>query len=215
MKPALIVALAVAVIAGGPNLSAASGGPHWSGMLLRRALDELRSMGLDIIYSSDLVRPSMWITTEPRATDPKKLLDEILAPHGLATLPGPGGRILIVRTPGREEPRAMEPPAGEPEPGGTCRRDAGVEHDRVGAVLQVGDGPFELGEARRTAASIGIEAVIRVRRVAGMDEGRREMDRRRHPCSAHVLVSTLDRDRGRRQPPHRFSLSQLEPALSG
>ncbi len=114
--PALLAILAVAIIAGGAELSKAAETPHWSGMLLRRALDELRSMGLDIIYSSDLVRPSMWVTTEPRATDPKKLLDEMLAPHGLASLPGPGGHILIVRAPEKDDHRAMEPDAREPEP---------------------------------------------------------------------------------------------------
>ena len=39
----------------------------------------------------------MRVTVEPRATNPRQQLDEILAPNGLSAESGPGGVILVVR----------------------------------------------------------------------------------------------------------------------
>lgn len=69
----------------------------FAGLSLQQALEQLRAQGLDLFYSSDLVRPGMRVEIEPVATEPRAILDEILAPHGLSTAPAPGGGLLLVR----------------------------------------------------------------------------------------------------------------------
>ena len=46
----------------------------------------------------------MKVLTEPKAVQPRKILDEILRPHGLQVRSGPGGALLVVRA--RETPPA-------------------------------------------------------------------------------------------------------------
>ena len=57
----------------------------------------LETQGAEIYYSSDLIRPDMRVQAEPEAAGMKEILEEILAPFGLTTSPGPGGSLLIVR----------------------------------------------------------------------------------------------------------------------
>jgi outer membrane cobalamin receptor len=64
---------------------------------LADALERLRSQGLVILYSSDLVRPEMRVLSSPTSADPRNILDEILSVHGLATMDAPNGSIMIVR----------------------------------------------------------------------------------------------------------------------
>ena len=52
--------------------------------------------GLNIVFSSEIVRPIMKVLTEPKAVQPRKILDEILRPHGLKVRSGPGGALLVV-----------------------------------------------------------------------------------------------------------------------
>ena len=66
---------------------------------LAEALAELQAGGLKITFSSEVVRPDMWVMVEPRATVLRRALDELLVPHGLIAQDGPGGRVLIVRNP--------------------------------------------------------------------------------------------------------------------
>jgi TonB-dependent receptor-like protein len=67
-------------------------------------LSLLQERGLHILFSSALVRPEMRIEQEPRSRQPRKALEELLAPHGLAVQDGPGGDLLVVRA------RAGAPP---------------------------------------------------------------------------------------------------------
>ena len=80
--------------------------PPFKGLPLTRALTELRETGLKIIFSSDLVRPAMIVLDEPRATDPRAILDEILAPHGLHAISGSAKTLLIVKRSPRPNPNA-------------------------------------------------------------------------------------------------------------
>lgn len=64
---------------------------------LEQALHRLERQGLEILYSSDLIRPSMHVRGEPRATDERAILEEILKPHGLTVREGPNGLLLLVR----------------------------------------------------------------------------------------------------------------------
>ena len=68
-------------------------------MPLTDALLVLQKRGLNLVFSSRVVRPEMTVQSTPRSRDPRAILDEVLAPHGLAVEEGPGG-ILIVTSAG-------------------------------------------------------------------------------------------------------------------
>lgn len=70
--------------------------PEFQGLALAEALELLESRGLRILYSSELVRPTMRVVEEPVAGDPREMLEEILFPHALAIQDGPGGSVLVV-----------------------------------------------------------------------------------------------------------------------
>ncbi len=81
---------------------------EYRGLALEEALEQLRGGGLELFYSSDLVKPWMRVEREPRAIEPRALLAEILAPHGISYTDGPDGSLLLVRAPQRA-PRASVP----------------------------------------------------------------------------------------------------------
>jgi hypothetical protein len=61
----------------------------------------------------------MRVASEPTATTPRAILDELLAPHGLAVQEGPRGSLLVVRGASAPEPlaagkEAAPPPAAPP-----------------------------------------------------------------------------------------------------
>jgi hypothetical protein len=68
-----------------------------AGRSLAEVLTELESRGLHIVFSSELVRPEMRVPMEPRAQNPRRILDEVLRPHGLAAKEGVKGTLTIVR----------------------------------------------------------------------------------------------------------------------
>jgi hypothetical protein len=87
-------------------------------LTLEEALAKLSADGLEILYSSDVVKPWMRVEREPQATDSRALLTEILAPHGIAVADGPGGTLMLVReaprTPRHAAPGASSAPAPAP-----------------------------------------------------------------------------------------------------
>jgi hypothetical protein len=103
---AALLALLLPVAAGAEQRSA-----RYAGRLLEDVLRDLQSQGLRILFSSDLVKPTMRVEKEPAATSPRRVLDEVLAPHGLCAQPGPGGRLLVVR-----KPRPAPSPPASPAP---------------------------------------------------------------------------------------------------
>ena len=70
---------------------------RFAGRPLVEGLRELQSRGLRLIYSDDVVTGEMIVRTEPRAVQPRKILDELLREHGLRAADGPRGSLLIVR----------------------------------------------------------------------------------------------------------------------
>ena len=66
--------------------------PGFTGKPLTEALRHLQSEGLRIVFTSQVVRPEMWVEIEPIATEPRAVLDELPAPHGLFAREGPGER---------------------------------------------------------------------------------------------------------------------------
>lgn len=89
--------LAEAARAAGPpaDSPAAQGRHSYLGLTLTEALLDLESRGLRIVFTSELVRPEMRVESEPASTDPRRILDEILAPHGLWAEDGPGGTVVV------------------------------------------------------------------------------------------------------------------------
>ncbi|MGH8135657.1 MAG: hypothetical protein ACRER4_04845, partial [Steroidobacteraceae bacterium] len=90
----------------------------YQGQTVEQALEELRERGIAIFYSSDLIKPWMRIENEPTATEPRALLVEILAPHGITVSAGPDGSLVLVReiqrAPRRAAPGAPYRPAPTP-----------------------------------------------------------------------------------------------------
>jgi len=78
------------------------------GHSLAEALHILEGRGLRIIYSTDVVRPEMIVGTEPKSTDPRRVLDELLREHHLHATSGPHGSIVIVRDAEKPAPRAVK-----------------------------------------------------------------------------------------------------------
>jgi TonB-dependent Receptor Plug Domain/Carboxypeptidase regulatory-like domain len=97
----MIVLVLVGWVATG--LLASASGSTYAGRPLGDVLRELQATGLNIVFSSEIVRPTMNVLTEPKAVLPRKILDEILRPHGLQVRSGPGGALLVVRL---REPRS-------------------------------------------------------------------------------------------------------------
>ena len=93
----LSAALLAALILAAVPASAVEDPPvNLAGATLAQALERLREAGLNLIYSSELVRDDMRVATEPAGGTPRDVLDSLLAPHGLAAVDGPNGTLLIV-----------------------------------------------------------------------------------------------------------------------
>jgi Ca-activated chloride channel family protein len=84
-------ALAPGVAQGGQTAGRYVGRP------LADLLRDLQSLGLKVVFSSELVRPEMRVVSEPKSTSPREILDEVLAAHGLRAVAGPKDTWLVVR----------------------------------------------------------------------------------------------------------------------
>ena len=98
---ALRAGCAALVLAGalaGPLVgAAATGATAYAGRPLSEVLRALQAAGLRIVFTSHLISPQMRVESEPRASEPREILGEILRPHGLGLRPGPGDRLIVVR----------------------------------------------------------------------------------------------------------------------
>lgn len=65
------------------------------GQSLEIALVALSDAGLDIVYTSHLVRPEMKVEATPAGSTPRQRLDQVLAPHGLMVRQV-GDRLVVV-----------------------------------------------------------------------------------------------------------------------
>jgi hypothetical protein len=151
----LIVTLLVAF----PALAAAAAGtePRAAATLADRplveALRELRAAGLNIIYTTNVVRPQMRVAGRLGAAAPRAALDDLLAPHGLEALDGPNQTIVIV--PRMAAPAMAGASAASSAVIGTVRsrRDAtpvaGVSlrlAELARATTSAGDGSFTIAD---------------------------------------------------------------------
>jgi hypothetical protein len=76
---------------------AAQNAARYAGRSLADVLRALQSLGLKVVFSSELVRPEMRVATEPTSTTPRKILNEVLEPHQLRAVAGPKDTWLVVR----------------------------------------------------------------------------------------------------------------------
>ena len=67
------------------------------GLTLEEALARLQAQGIQVVYSSRLVRPQMRVASEPEGETPIERLSSLLAGFGLAARAAPGGRFVVVR----------------------------------------------------------------------------------------------------------------------
>jgi len=95
------------------------------GRSLIGVITEIEAQGLEVYYSSDLVRPWMTVKSEPAASGGRALLEEILEPYDLTLEPGPQHSVLIVRKPEQERPETGTV-LGVVRETGTGRRIAGA-----------------------------------------------------------------------------------------
>jgi TonB-dependent receptor-like protein/carboxypeptidase family protein len=93
VRASIVLALAGFTAMAGEEVT----GRRQAGRSLIEALHGVQAQGLRIIYSSDVVSEDMRVGEEPSATDPRAVLDQLLAPHGLEAIDGPGGTLLLVR----------------------------------------------------------------------------------------------------------------------
>src|SRR5882672_2556548 len=111
-KGAWIAVIALAALVGAPAI-------HAQGMIglpLTQAIAALEKRGVSVVYTTDLVKPWMQVTAEPAAGDPTAMLNEILAPFGLATRAGPNGVLLVVRVARAQNFKSAAPATGDGMP---------------------------------------------------------------------------------------------------
>lgn len=63
---------------------------------LTDVLREMQRAGLPLVFSSEVVRPSLRVISEPKSTVARQVLDELLGPHGLEVRPAARGILLVV-----------------------------------------------------------------------------------------------------------------------
>jgi hypothetical protein len=141
--------LASAGLLAGPALAA----QRWAGRPLAEALRALQSEGLTLVFTSELVRPDMRVEHEPSSQEPRRLLDEILAPHGLKVQEAAGGVLVVVAAPGAR----LATIAGTVRARGSTEGLAGavVHVVELGRDVAVGsDGAFAIAELEPGAYSL-------------------------------------------------------------
>ena len=78
-----------------------------AGMPLTDALLVLQERGMKLVFSTRVVRPEMRLVAAPVSSDPRALVEEILAPHGLAVEEAPGGSLVVVPARGPRPPATI------------------------------------------------------------------------------------------------------------
>ena len=145
------IVFAVACLAAGAGNAAQARQPDTEGRRLDEALADLQREGLKLIFTSEVVRPTMRVRQEPRRSSPRRMLDALLEPHGLIARDGPAGTVLVVKNPrARMGPRvpvaATTPPTSLVTPPSAptyaetihVTDDAGSGHVEIPAIRALG-----------------------------------------------------------------------------
>ncbi|MFN7963686.1 MAG: TonB-dependent receptor [Thermoanaerobaculia bacterium] len=96
----------------------------------------LQQAGLQVVFTSELVRPEMRVLQEPASSEPREALEEILAAHGLTARPGPGGTLVVVRAEARPKASASPSLVGEVRSAETAAPLAGVAVRLLGEATE-------------------------------------------------------------------------------
>jgi hypothetical protein len=193
----LVVTLALVCV--GTTISAAENSRPLKGQRLGDALRQLQAQGLRIVFSSEVVTADMRVTSEPRATKPRDVLDEILTPHGLEAEAGPGAVLEIVRAPTATRPASKNPQSAKPSRGPAKAAGEPVYSERVMVRAATADGRnrgvgsemiltrLDLQDVGGVLADDPVRAVQSLPRVAASDDYRSEFSVRGSPYR-HVGV---------------------------
>ena len=96
---AVVFCLVLSILPSEPVLGQAS--DFSVGTPLTNALLALERRGLKLVFSSRVVRPEMTVRSAPVSREPRSILDELLAPHGLSVEEGPAGILIVISSPQR------------------------------------------------------------------------------------------------------------------
>ncbi len=102
---ATAVTLAALLLFSPSSPAAGNGLPNELCRSVPNMIDELRAQGVRIAYSEGLLRSDMLVRTALSSTDPAERLEQLVAPHGLATERVGDGTLMVV--PGPEMDAAM------------------------------------------------------------------------------------------------------------
>ena len=106
------------------------------GRSLSEALLELEALGLKIVFTSEVVRADMRVEVEPTATDPREILDQILATHGLEVSSGPGDTLIVVPAAEPSDEETQAPDTLGPESLPMIEEELVVRPSRVSLLRQ-------------------------------------------------------------------------------
>jgi hypothetical protein len=165
----LLLTVAAAEVSPGEAASDA----RYRGRPLQRALHDLRERGLVLLFSTVTVRPDMRVASEPSANEPRAILEQLLAPHGLRAVTGAGGALVVVVAAPASVP--MGTLRGDVRSSGRDALDEVVVRVWTSAPSPAPDLPAAAGasQASRTAVEVEEDGVVTVRTAAN---GRFEID---------------------------------------
>lgn len=133
-----LAVLATAIVSGIP--CSAQPSDRYEGRPVAEVLGELQRRGAPIIFSSVVVGSHLRVKTEPRSQrGTRQFVEEILAPHGLDLIDGPGKTWQVTRA--REPKHAPSAPGSDPpkEPADSTRHSTIRIEERVTVNERAGD----------------------------------------------------------------------------
>jgi hypothetical protein len=124
--------------AAAPPTARAKAAVHYVGRPLADVLESLGGPGFRLIFNSEIVPPSLFVGTEPRAVAAADVAAELLAPHGLVLHAVAPGTFAVVRaTPPAVAPAADRPAAAAPAASDATLGDVVVAASRYGLATDV------------------------------------------------------------------------------
>ena len=140
LRRVLATLVGILLLAGAPASGQGMGAVRPPEQPLSQALVDLQQRGLRIIFSSEVVKSHMVVRDRPSATSPRRILDELLAEHGLIARRGPGDTLLVVRNPrARPDRRTTEAMAGASSIAAVATAGDGAEPPRFKETVLVTD----------------------------------------------------------------------------
>lgn len=143
LRSALAV-LAVTLVLFSGVASAEPSDTRYAGRPLAEVLETLQARGLPLVFSSRLVPDDMRVLSEPGSSDPREVVEELLAPHRLELRDTESGRWVVARRSrradagvGKARRASADALAGEPLTAGGERLDVTSDdplHDRAGSL---------------------------------------------------------------------------------